>query len=208
LAALRSSFDRARRDASCHLVTVMGAAGVGKSRLVEEFLRSVGDAATELSGHCLSYGEGITFWPLTEMVKDAAGIVDQDTEADAHNKITALLDGSRDASLVATVVAATVGLEAHEGTPTETFWSIRKLFEGIARDRPLIAVFEDIHWAERTLLDLIEDVADRAKDAPILLLCTTRPELLETRANWGATGRYDSLTIDLAPLSGNEAERL
>ena len=208
LAALRSSFERARRDSSCHLVTVMGDAGVGKSRLVEEFLRSVGEAATELSGHCLSYGEGITFWPLTEMVKDAAGITDQDTEAEARDKITALLDGSRDAHLVATAVAATVGLEAHEGTPTETFWSIRKLFEGIASDRPLVAVFEDIHWAERTLLDLIEDVADRAKNSTIVLLCTTRPELLETRADWGRTSRSDGLTIDLTPLSGSEAEDL
>ncbi len=208
LAALRSSFDRVRRDRSCHLVTVMGAAGVGKSRLVEEFLRWVGDAATELSGHCLSYGEGITFWPLTEMVKDAARITDRDTVAEAQAKIAALLDGSRDAGLVARVVAATVGLAPHEGTPTETFWSIRKLFEGIAQDRPLVAVFEDIHWAERTLLDLIDDVGDRASDAPILLLCTTRPDLLESRSDWGTTGRYDSLTIDLVPLSVDEAERL
>ncbi len=208
LAKLRSSFDRALQERACHLVTVVGAAGVGKSRLVEEFLRSVRDAATALSGHCLSYGEGITFWPLREMVKGAAGITDEDTQAEAQDKISTLLDRSREASIVAKSIAATVGLAAHEGPPTETFWSVRKLFEGIAEDRPLVAVFEDIHWAERTLLDLIEDVGDLARDAPILLLCTTRPELLESRAEWGSTGNCDSLTLDLAPLSGFEAERL
>jgi len=109
---------------------------------------------------------------------------------------------------VAKAVAETVGLSAHEGTPTETFWSIRKLFEGLAADRPLVALFEDIHWAERTLLDLIEDVAERARDATILIICTARPELLDTRAGWGTTGRNASVTIGLSPLSSDEAERV
>jgi class 3 adenylate cyclase/tetratricopeptide (TPR) repeat protein len=208
LKTLRSSFSRARLDKVCHLVTVMGPAGVGKSRLVEEFLGSVGDGATKLFGHCLSYGEGITFWPLTQMVKDAAVVTDQDTEPEARGKIAGLLPGSADADLVAKAVVETVGLAPHEGTPTETFWAIRKLFEGLARDRPLIALFDDIHWAERTLLDLIEDVAERARAATILIICTARPDLLDTRVNWGATDRYESLTIDLAPLSSDEAERL
>jgi class 3 adenylate cyclase len=208
LANLQLAFSGARRDKSCRLVTVMGPAGVGKSRLVEEFLGSVGDGATKLSGHCLSYGEGITFWPLTEMVKEVAGITDQDNEAEAREKITGRLVGARDAGLVAKAVTETVGLAAHEGMPTETFWSIRKLFEGLAAYQPLIAVFEDIHWGERTLLDLIEDVAERARDATILMICTARPELLDARAGWGTTGRNESVTIGLSPMSSDEAESL
>lgn len=208
LATLRSSFDRARRDGACGLATIVGPAGVGKSRLVKEFLGWVGDGATKLSGHCLSYGEGITFWPLTEMVKQVAGVTDQDTEEEARGKITGLLADSRDAALVAKSVAETAGFSAHEGTPTETFWSIRKLFEGVAAARPLVVVFEDIHWAERTLLDLIENVAELARDATIMIICTARPELLDARAEWGASARSESLTIRLAPLATDEAQRL
>jgi predicted ATPase/class 3 adenylate cyclase len=208
LEALLATFERAQHDRTCSLVTVMAPAGVGKSRLVEEFLGSAGGAATELSGHCLSYGEGITFWPLAEMVKDVAGISDRDAEGEALGKIIGLLGGSRDAESVARSVAETIGLAGHTGLPSETFWSIRKLFEGVALQRPLIAVFEDIHWAEQTLLDLIEDIAERATGAPILLVCTTRPDLLETRVDWGRSERFENQTIDLAPLSSEDAERL
>jgi class 3 adenylate cyclase/tetratricopeptide (TPR) repeat protein len=208
LAALHESFDRARREGGCRVLTILAPAGVGKSRLVKEFLAGVDDEATRLTGHCLSYGEGITFWPLTEMVKHVAGITEQDAEERATKKIAALLDGAKDSRLVARAVGQTVGLATGEGKPEETFWSIRKLFESLARARPLIAVFEDIHWAERTLLDLIESVAEWVRDATILLICTARPELLDTRPDWSSAKRYESTAISLSPLTAEEAERL
>jgi class 3 adenylate cyclase/tetratricopeptide (TPR) repeat protein len=208
LATLREAFDRARREGGCRVLTLVGPAGVGKSRLVKEFLAGVADAATQLTGHCLSYGEGITFWPLTEMVKHVAGITEQDTEETAMRKIAGLLDGAQDKGLIATAVGETVGLATHEGKPDETFWSIRKLFESLARARPLIAVFEDIHWAEPTLLDLVESVAEWVRDATILLICTARPELLDVRPDWSTPTRYRSTAMSLPPLAAEEAERL
>jgi predicted ATPase len=101
-----------------------------------------------------------------------------------------------------------VGLATHQGRPEETFWSIRKLFESVARERPLIAVFEDIHWAERTLLDLVENLGELVRDAPILLICTSRPDLLDTRPDWAGPKRYEASTIMLSPLPDDEAERL
>jgi class 3 adenylate cyclase len=208
LATLRRAFDRTQRDGGCRVVTIMGPAGVGKSRLVKEFHGSVGDEATWLAGHCLSYGEGVTFWPLTEMVRDVAEITERDSKEQARGKITALLAGAQDARLVASAVGEAVGLATHQGRPEETFWSIRKLFESVARERPLIAVFEDIHWAERTLLDLVENLGELVRDAPILLICTSRPDLLDTRPDWAGPKRYEASTIMLSPLPDDEAERL
>ena len=208
LATLHEAFDRARRDGACRVLTILAPAGVGKSRLVNEFLAGMGDEATQLTGHCLSYGEGITFWPLTEMVKRVAGITDQDTGEGATEKIAALLDGAQDASLVARAVGQTVGLITGAGKLEETFWSVRKLFESLAHARPLIAVFEDIHWAEPTLLELIESVAEWVRDATILLICTARPELLDSRPDWSTPKRYQSTAMSLPPLSAEEAQRL
>src|SRR5439155_7256679 len=114
-----------------------------------------------------------------EMVKQAAKISDQDTVEEATRRIEALLSESRDARHLAGRIAQVVGLSAEPGMRRETFWSIRTLFETMANDRPVIAVFDDIHWAEPTLLDLIEDLAEWSRGVPLLLVCMARPELID-----------------------------
>jgi predicted ATPase/class 3 adenylate cyclase len=208
VATLEWAFARTAADKSCRIVTILGPAGVGKSRLVREFLDAASEARTVLRGRCLPYGEGITFWPVAEVVKSAAGITDEDTGDQAVGKIAALLAGAEDAGNVAELVAHAIGLSTNPGTAQETFWSIRRLLEKVARDRPLIVVFDDVHWAERTFLDLVEDIAEWVRGVPVLLICTARPEFLDTRPDWTEAKRYKATTISLIPLAEGECEQL
>jgi class 3 adenylate cyclase len=208
LATLEWAFGRATRTQGSRVVTILGPAGVGKTRLAQEFVERIGDSAIVLQGRCLSYGEGITFWPIAEMVKSAAGITDADTQEQATAKIAALLSGDRDAIEAAKGVSQAIGLTTDEGAPGDTFWSLRRFMGGLAHARPLILVFEDIHWAERTLLNLIESIAEWTLDLPILIVCTARPELLDDRPDWNDPKRYETTKIALAPLAEGEAERL
>jgi tetratricopeptide (TPR) repeat protein len=209
LALLHDAFQRCVRvrEHACHLFTVLGSAGMGKSRLVTEALRTIGGEATVLWGSCLSYGEGITFWPVLDVVKQATGITDEDTPDEARTRIAAKLEGEQAAERVADRVAGLIGLAEVGGTAEEGFWGVRKLFEALARRRPLIAVFDDLNWAEPTFLDLIEHVADWSRDAPILLVCMARPDLFEIRPGWGG-GRRNATTIFLESLSEPESEKL
>jgi class 3 adenylate cyclase/tetratricopeptide (TPR) repeat protein len=201
---LRQAFERAAADRACQLFTVLGAAGVGKSRLAAEFLSELGEEAAVLSGRCLPYGEGITYWPIFEIVGDAASLEQGDGPEAARAKLVALVD--EDAELVAARIVEALGLA--EGTGgEETFWAIRRLLEALARQRPLVVLFDDVHWAEPTFLDLVEHLADWSRDAPILVLCLARPELLEARAGWGG-GKLNATTILLEPLDAEEARRL
>src|SRR6266498_462542 len=199
LTMLLAAFARAVAG-SCQLSTVVGPPGIGKSRLARELIGSVADGARVLVGRCLPYGEGITFWPLAEMVKQLAG-------DDVYAGIAGILADDPDAEVVARLVAGAVGVSAAEVQAEETFWAIRKLFESLAREQPLIAVIDDIHWAEPTLLDLIEYIAAFAGDAPILLLCLARPDLFDERASWAAP-RTNTLLLTLEPLAVDEAEAL
>ncbi len=171
LAQLRSAFDLAVSERQCRLVTVLGPPGIGKSRLANELAAMVADEATILSGRCLPYGEGITFWPLVEIFR----------EAGAEDELAAAVSS---------------------GAPEEVFWSVRKALERRARDRPLALVMDDIHWAEPTLLDLIEHLAVWTREAPILLVCLARQELLDERPAWGG------LQVTLEPLSEAESGQL
>ena len=208
LGLLLQAFDNATSERACHLFTILGSAGVGKSRLVEEFLRSLSAETTVLRGRCLPYGEGITFWPLTEAVREAAKLGEGDEPEGARRKIASLLDGDENAELIAERVAALIGLvEATPGGEEEGLWAVRKLFERLARDRPLVLAFDDIHWAEPTFLDLVEHVADWSRDAPILLVCLARPELLEARRTWGG-GKLNATSALLGSLSDEESEQL
>jgi class 3 adenylate cyclase/tetratricopeptide (TPR) repeat protein len=207
LATLRAAYERAVSDRRPHLVTVLGTAGVGKSRLVAEFVSSLDEAATVLRGRCLPYGEGITYWPLREIVYQAAGIETGDSTRDATAKVDGLLAGEPEHDLVGRRVAAAIGLESEGAPQEEIFWATRKLFEHLARRRSLVTVWEDIHWAEPTLLDLLEYMVELASEAPTLLLCPARPELLDTRAAWGG-GRRNSAVINLEPLAADATERL
>jgi class 3 adenylate cyclase/tetratricopeptide (TPR) repeat protein len=207
LATLNHALDRAIDRGSCALMTVLGAAGVGKSRLVREFSAGLGDRAQVVEGRCLSYGEGITFWPVAEIVKDVAEIVDDDSRTQARKKIAALVPNGEGADFVADRLAATIGISDAVSPPEETFWAIRRLFEAIARDRPLVVVFEDIHWGEETFLDLVEYLAGFINEAPLLLVPVARPDLLELRPSWSrAVEKADILS--LRPLGSEESNEL
>jgi class 3 adenylate cyclase/tetratricopeptide (TPR) repeat protein len=206
LATLRASFDRAADQRTCVLATVVGTPGVGKSRLVREFLADLPEPSTVARGRCLSYGDGITYWPVVEILTDVADLLDTDDPDAIRAKIGALLEGTPDGTIAAERLAEFLGLAGAAASPEETHWAIRKLFEALAADGPLVAVIEDIHWAEPGLLDLIEHVTEWTVDAPILLVCPARPDLLDVRPDWG-DGRTSS-TLFLDPLSEDESDRL
>jgi predicted ATPase/DNA-binding SARP family transcriptional activator/class 3 adenylate cyclase len=201
LAQLRQAFGRSLRDGMPHLVTVLGPAGIGKSRLAGELPALVGAEARVLTGRCLPYGEGITFWPLQEIVHEAAG--ESPLEA-----ILECLGGDDEAAAITELIAATLGLaEGRTASEEETFWAVCRLVEGIARERPLVVVLEDLHWAERTFLDLVEHLAGRACRAPILIVCLARPDLLERRPHW-AGGKPNATSLFLEPLFPDESNSL
>jgi tetratricopeptide (TPR) repeat protein len=207
LALLRDRFQRVVTDGSPQLVTVLGDAGIGKSRLVGELLASISEQATVLKGRCLPYGDGITYWPLREIVFAAADIGEGDSGDEAKAKLLELLAGAPDAELLARRVGTALGLEAEAAPQEEIFWAVRRLLEHLAASWPLVTVWEDIHWAEPTLLDLMEYLLDMATDVPVLFLCPARPELLEARPGWGGT-RQNSSTLHLEALSDDAAASL
>jgi tetratricopeptide (TPR) repeat protein len=181
---LHDAFAQAVHDRSCQLFTVLGSAGVGKSRLAAEFLVSA--EAPVFRGRCLSYGEGITYWPVVEVIKQIGSLPTDD----AARPLRSLL-----------------GETAEPASADEIAWAFRKLLEQEASRQPVVCVLDDLHWAEETLLDLVEHVADLSRDAPILLLCMARPELLERRPSW-AGGKWNATTVLLEPLDADETEQL
>jgi class 3 adenylate cyclase/tetratricopeptide (TPR) repeat protein len=206
LEMLERALDRVLTERTSHLFTLLGPAGVGKSRLVQEFVSGPGTDAMVLRGRCLSYGEGITYFPLVEIVQQAAAVERTDDLATARSKLAALTDGAEDRDRIVRLVAGLLSW----GEPVaaeDAHWGIRKLLEHLGRDRPLVVVFDDIHWAEPAFLELIEHLADWIRDAPLLLLCVARPELLELRQDW-AGGKLNASTILLAPLASDEVEHL
>jgi class 3 adenylate cyclase len=195
LAQLKSALDVVEANRTVRHVTVIGDAGVGKSRLIQELLEVDSTRADSIRGRCLPYGDGITFWPIVEIVLGAAGIRDDDPPNLARAK---LLERVADGD-VAERVASMAGLTSAQFPLPELFWGARRFLEVLAKDRPLIVVVDDIHWAEPTLLDLIEHILASVTDAPILLVCTARHEVLEKRPEW-ADGPT-AIRIDLEPLT-------
>ena len=193
------------RDRRAHLFTIYGEPGVGKSRLAREFADGV-EGATVLAGRSLSYGEGVTYWPLAEMVKIAAGITDDDPVHEAVAKLRACCGDDAVADLLALAVGVLEGIEA-ERSQQEIAWAAHEWAAELADAQPLILVFEDVHWAEDPLLELIEHLAERVKDAPLLIVCLARPELLDIRPGWGG-GRLRAAAIELEPLAPEESEEL
>jgi class 3 adenylate cyclase/tetratricopeptide (TPR) repeat protein len=196
LAQLVGLFERAAREGTAQRVTLLGVPGIGKSRLARELVQRVGDEARVVVGRCLAYGDGITYWPLAEIVHATAG-------AGVGPDAIAMVAGDR---LVADRVAAAIGAGGAAGTKEETQWAARRYLEALAAERPAVVVLDDLHWAEPTFLDLVEYVADFAA-APLLLLCTARSELLDVRPAWTAP-RPNAATIALEPLPENEAAEL
>ena len=197
----------AATDHACHLFTILGTAGVGKSRLMEEFVRSVDGRATVLRGRCLAYGQGITFWPVAEVVKAAAGLSDFDEPEEVERRIADLLVGVEHAAAIAGRLAEVIGVTSGSAPPEEAEWAVRRLLEVIGERGPLVVVFDDLHWAEPGLLDMIDHVSDAARDAAILLICTARPEFLDARAGW-AGGKLNATSILLEPLTDAQSESL
>ena len=208
LEALHDAFASVVRDRACHLLTVHGDAGVGKSRLVQEFVGELGGEATVAHGRCLSYGEGITYWPLAEVVQ---AILRGGRAADAEPtraSIAALLAGDDKADLVADLILDAVGVGSRGvAVAEETPWAVRKLFEALARRRPLVVVLDDLQWAEPTFVDLVDHVADLSRDAPILLLCLARSELFARYATWGG-GKLNATSMQLRALDDEASRRL
>jgi class 3 adenylate cyclase/tetratricopeptide (TPR) repeat protein len=194
--ALRAAFEDAGVERSCRLATIVGPAGIGKSRLASELCGEIRGEARVLTGRCLPYGEGITFWPLVQMI-GALG---------SEDGLREVLAGADDAQLVSERVLGVVGSAPAVASGGEMFWGVRRLFEELARVQPLVVMVEDIHWAAPTLLDLLEYLAGWTHDAPVLLLCLARPDLLDERPGWLTT--ENSTGLVLGPLTDAESEAL
>jgi class 3 adenylate cyclase/tetratricopeptide (TPR) repeat protein len=219
LGVLHDALARMRAERSVQLVTVVGVPGIGKSRLLYE-LRQTSEADAEpvswRLGRSLPYGEGVSFWALAEMVKAQAGILESDTAGQAEAKLAAMaadvMPGAADADWVFRHLGALVGLGG-DGSPfsgdrrEEAFAAWRYFFEALAESRPLVLVFEDLHWADEGLLDFVDYVVDWAGGVPLLVVGSARPELLERRPGWGG-GKPDAVTLSLAPLSDQDTARL
>jgi class 3 adenylate cyclase/tetratricopeptide (TPR) repeat protein len=197
---LRHSFETAVRDSSCRLATIVGPPGIGKSRLAREVVRSVEKEARVVVGRCIAYGEGITYFPLAEIVREVAG-------ADPEPALRELLTNVERGPIVTRLIMGGIGANDEPGSPEETAWAFRRFFETLAASRPLVVVVDDIHWAESALLDLLEYVLGFSSGAPILLLCLARPDVFDARPSWAAP-RPRTGIVSLSPLTENESQDL
>ena len=203
LAAVEALLAELMQSRTAHVATILGHAGIGKSRLSREVMaRAAGAGARTVQGRCLPYGDGITFWPLRDIANGAAEIRADDSPEEARAKLAALIDDAD----VTDRLASAIGLSTGAFAMHEINWAARKFLEKLAADRPLVALIDDIHWAEPAFLDLLDHVLDSAENAPILLLATSRPDLLEKRPKWGE--RPGSLRLELKPLSDAAAARV
>ena len=199
LAAIVATFRRVTRDGRPHLVTVFGSPGVGKTRLAHEAVDRLSEAASCVVGRTPAYGQATTYAPLRDALSALAG-------GPVASWAGGVLAAERDGELVAARIAAAAGEAPSTGPVEETAWAARRLLETLARKRPVVLVLEDLHWAAPAFLDLVEHVAELAR-APILLLCLARPELLDTRPEWGG-GRLSASSILLDALLPDRARLL
>lgn len=205
LGHLVDAFGRALADSHCEVVTVLGQAGMGKSRLIEEFVRHVGGHAQVLRGRCLPYGDGITFWPIAEALRQAAGILFEDGEEEAQAKLRSLAGAGREDAALR--IWSLIGSGSGGYSKDELLWSVRYVLDTIARRRPLVVIFDDIHWAEPIFLDLIEHVAETSGGVPLLIVCAARHELLDEYPGFLA-GRRGAHRIELRELSRSDTARV
>ncbi|HET8558375.1 MAG TPA: tetratricopeptide repeat protein [Gaiellaceae bacterium] len=206
LELLENSFSRAVKDRRAQLLTIFGEPGLGKTRLVTEFTAGL-ERATTLCGRTLPYGEGVTYWPLASMIKASAGIRDDDPASEAFEKLRACCESEAVADLLGAALGVLGAAEGGEHEPGQLSWAALRWAEQLADAQPLVLVFEDVHWAEEPLLDLIEDLARSLREVPVLIIALARPELLDARPAWGG-GIRTATAVDLAPLDGNESGEL
>lgn len=199
LGRLRAALDQVVRHQRARRVTVVGEAGIGKSKLAREFAAALAPDTLVLTGHCPAYGQGITFWPLREVVVQATG-------DDAGTGLRKLLAHHPDQDVMANQIAAATGLTPHQAVADKLFPGVRCLLEGLAASRPAVVVLEDLHWAQPTFLDLIEYLVDGTR-AAVLLVCLTRPELLDDQPAWRETTRHSQAMV-LGPLGAEGAAKL
>ncbi len=208
----RAMIDSIFRDVvsrrTCHLLTVLGDAGVGKSRLVQEFAASLPSDTNFARGRCLPYGEGITYRPLADIIREITRAEGLDLGKQSVARIAENLAGNDKGALIAERVAELLGFGGEKpARAEENFWAVRRLFEALARERPLVIVVDDLHWAESSFLDLIEHLVDLSRGFPILIVGIARPELLDTRPVWGSA-KPNASTIVLEPLSEAECREM
>jgi class 3 adenylate cyclase/tetratricopeptide (TPR) repeat protein len=218
LAVLRELLVRVREESSPQLVTLVGVPGIGKSRLVHELMQVVeqGSVLTYWRrGRSLPYGEGVPLWALSEIVKAQAGILESDSPDEAAEKLHTAVENAvrepRDAAWVEPHLRTLAGIGVAEAAAadrrSEGFAAWRRFFEGMAEQRPLVLIFEDLHWADDELLDFVDHLVEWAGGVPILIICTARPELLERRPGWGG-GKLNATALSLSPLTEADTSRL
>ncbi|MGH7541789.1 MAG: ATP-binding protein, partial [Gemmatimonadota bacterium] len=200
LAVLTDALARAEASRTCEIVTVVAVAGTGKSRLLQEFVTT--SRARSFRGRCLSYGEGLTFWPLAEIARDAAGISNDDPAAEAQQKLSELLGA--DASDVTDRIAGAIGLSLSTYPVEETSWAARRFFEVLSGGEPLVLLIDDIHWAERTFLDLLRSVIRTMSGVPVVIACSARPDLFDMHPDW-RDAEEGHTVLTLKPLSEDES---
>jgi predicted ATPase len=218
LAVLSGALERAKSDRQPQLVTLVGAPGIGKSRLVFELFKLIergGELVYWRRGRSLPYGEGVAFWALVEMVKAQAGILEGDAGEVVERKLLSVVDDllhdATDVGWVEAQMRPLVGIadqaELRESSRDEAFAAWRRFFEAMAERRPLVMVFEDLHWADDALLDFVDELAEWASEVPLLIIVTARTELFSRRPGWGG-GKANAVTISLSALSHEDTARL
>ena len=203
LTSLRRVFDACVSTPACRLAVIVGEAGVGKSRLIQAFLDSLDAGTKVIHGRCLSYGQGITYWPIAEALRHGLGITDDDTPDDARARIEVLVADTPDSEVVTDHVSSVLGLSTAVVASEDANWAIRRLLFALGTHGPLVLVIDDIHWAEPAMLELIGRLEEGVADVPVLALCLTRPELPERWSPGSA-----ALTLRLEPLGDDAAASL
>jgi class 3 adenylate cyclase/predicted ATPase len=219
LTLLRDTLVRVREERSSQLVTLVGVPGIGKSRLVYELMQFVQEGGVLTywrQGRSLPYGESVSYWALSEIVKAQAGVLETDSAEEVQRKLhAAVVDLVCDDAEAVRIIDAHLRPLAGVGTDaelsgdrrSEAFAAWRRFFESMAERRPLVLVFDDVQWADDGLLDFVDHLVDWSAGVPILVVCTARPELLERRSGWGG-GKLNATTLSLSPLSDDETARL